>query len=137
MSAQDNLSPDQFFHGTKHEFSPGEVLTREGAWRAILKNRGHSDEGIERLAEQHRRFNFEDPKEQHLYYADHSLLGADVANMYAHEGHIYAVQPETSNGRKITKHSPDPHYKSYGGGAYRTTGRLRILHEVNEKGEQL
>lgn len=140
MAASDHLSQPQFMlHGSPEKFEPGHVLTREGAWRGAQRRNypGISDQEIDRKAAYHSRYTGEQPRESHLYYGDHSLMG-DIQGMYAGgKGHIYAVQPETSAGRKINKHSPDPHYNNYGGGAYRTTGRLRVLHEVDHEGNPL
>lgn len=126
MAASDHLSPGQFIHGTKTKFNPGDVLTVEGANVAKYGREGYE----QRLAR-----GWQD---KHLHYGDHSLLG-DMG-IYAGqegEGHIYAVQPETKTGRPVTKNSPDPNYKNYGGGAYRTTGNLRVTHEVDRHGNPL
>jgi hypothetical protein len=125
VAASDHLSPGQFIHGTKHKFNEGDVLSVEGANVAKYGQEGYQ----QRLAR-----GWQD---KHIYYADHSLMG-DVSGMYAGEGgHMYAVQPETKTGKPVTKNSPDPNYRNYGGGAYRTTGNLRVLHEIDEHGNKL
>lgn len=125
MSAPDHLSGSQFFHGTKDTFEPGSVLSVEGANIAKYGEDGYA----KRLAR-----GWQD---KHIYYGDSSLMG-DMHGMYAGDGgHVYAVQPETRTGRAVTKPSPDPNYRAYGGGAYRTTGNLRVLHEVDREGNAL
>lgn len=127
MAASDHLGP-QFFHGTiGHTFQPGDTLTPRGA--SVAK---HGEEKVARY-EQH---GFGLP-EKHVYYTDHSGLGE--MGMYAHgdQGHIYAVRPETATGR-AAKPSRDPNYRHLPEiGAYRTTGRLRVLHEVDQHGSKV
>jgi len=125
MAASDHLSPRQFFHGTtgSHSFEPGETLTPSGG------------------------------KMAHVYYTDNLNTAGTYAtygqplkengrpdlDADAVPGHVYRVQPETSTGRKIGRHTEDP-YSGLSGNesAYRTKGRLRILHEVDRNtGEPL
>lgn len=147
MAASDHLSGAQFFHGTPHEFKPGDELTREGAWRATHPNltaeldasRGtsgyYSPRGNSVLnvfpsnSDNH-------PVEDHLYYGDQSFLRSGESRSYG--GHVYAVEPLTAAGRKPKSHQPDPNYTSEGmSGAYRTRGKLRVLHEVDHEGNPL
>ena len=57
----------------------------------------------------------------------------------ARPGHVYEVQPEDKNGRRIGRHVEDPMSGVPGElEAYRTGGRLRVLREVDrETGEPL
>jgi hypothetical protein len=124
VTASDHLNPAQFFHGSTHTFQPGDVLSPEGATMAKW--------GPENGA----RMQAMGWGEKHVHYGDESFLG-EAHNLYGREGHVYAVQPQTRRGTPITRNSPDPHYRNYGGGAYRTTGQLRVLHEVDEKGRRI
>lgn len=115
----------QFFHGTSgtYSFQPGDLLTPENSRCA------------------------------HVYYTSHLPTAAGYAT-YGHPlnergrqdldaearpGHVYAVQPETRNGKRIGRHAEDPMSGVPGNlQAYRTKGRLRVLHEVDrETGEPL
>lgn len=131
MSGEHLLNPQQFFHTSNTEFAPGHELTREGAWRARQKSYGLDDATIDRAAANHRRFHFEEPRESHLYYGDRSFLPEAGTGMYGQ--HTYEVQPVTSRGAKINKHSLDPHYKETDRTAYRTTGRLKVVRKLSEE----
>lgn len=138
MAASDHLSQPQFFHGSAEKFEPGHILTREGAWRGFQRkySPGITDEQLDQRAARHRQWNFEEPRESHLYYGDRSLL--DSGESVGYGGHVYAVAPETPAGRPTKVHKPDPNYTKEGmTGAYRTTGRLRVLHEVDREGNPL
>lgn len=45
MSADEHLNPQQFFHGTRHTFTPGQELTPEGAAKSrnygLQSSKGH------------------------------------------------------------------------------------------------
>ena len=121
MAAMDNVNPQQFFHASPHEFKPGDTLTPRGGMVAK-----YGEEGTAKRE----KLGYTD---KHVYYADAGNLGESM--LYG--SHIYSVQPETKTGRAVTKHQPDPNYKDFGGGAYRTTGQLRVSHEVDEQGKAL
>lgn len=132
MAASDHLSPGQFFHGTPHQFKPGDELTREGAFAAK-----HSESQIKTA----KRYGIP-TEEDHLYYGDHSFLISGEAQGYSGKdggsGHVYAVEPLTPAGRKPKSHQPDPNYTGEGmTGAYRTKGKLRVLHEVDPNGNRM
>lgn len=120
-----------FYHGTSgsYSFQPGDILT-PGAERTVVGGYG-----------------------KHVYYTS-SLETANSYAGYGHPlnergyqdldaearpGHIYAVQPETAAGRRVGRHAEDPMSGVPGNeAAYRTRGRLRVLHEVDrETGEPL
>jgi hypothetical protein len=134
MAASDHLNGQQFFHGTPHQFNPGDELTREGAFRAK-----HSEAQV-KIAQ---RYGIP-TEEDHLYYGDKSFLSSGEAAGYGSKegggnaGHVYAVEPLTASGRKPKSHQPDPNYTAEGmTGAYRTKGKLRVLHEVDHEGNPL
>lgn len=150
MSADENLSGPQFFHMSNHEFEPGHVLTREGAWRAnnpgltaeldagkrdygdgpYYSFGGHSVLNLFKTNEANH------PVEDHLYYGDRSLLASADAGMYGKNR--YAVEHITRTGRPSKTHKPDPNYTREGmTGAYRTTNRLRVIGKVDERGNLL
>lgn len=119
MSAEENLNPQQFYHGTsgKYDFKPGDVLTPAEAPRNVMGGQS-----------------------AHVYYTSR----LDTASTYATPhfpsldsddytpGRVYAVQPETRSGRRIGKHAEDPMSGVPGNKqAYRTKGRLRVLNEVD------
>lgn len=130
MSASDHLSPQQgaltYYHGTsgQYEFTPGDILT-PGAKPTIIGGRA-----------------------KHVYYtSDLESAGTYATSSYPEKengrvdwdadpvpGHVYAVQPETKTGRKLGRHTEDPWSGVPGNkAAFRTTGRLRVLHEVDRK----
>lgn len=128
-----NLQPLQFYHGLGGQYEPlkpGDVMT-PGTHRTALG--GYS---------------------KHLYYTSHLPTASESYATYGHPlnergqqdldqearpGRVYAVQPETKTGRKIGRHAEDPMSGVPGNlEAYRTTGRLRVLHEVDRKtGEKI
>lgn len=143
MAARDNLNGQQFYHASNHVFQPGQVLSREGAWsakhpeaaakiEATKSDYGNGDvyySGTHKYAAGYPTNNDNHPVEDHLYYGDQSFMKSGESKGYG--GHTYAVQPITASGRPSSKHQPDPNYTSEGmTGAYRTKGRLRVLHEV-------
>jgi hypothetical protein len=109
-----SVSDDTFYHGTsgQYSFQSGDYLTPEDAPRNVM--------GV---------------KSGKVFYTS----SLDAAKKYATPhypdldsddytpGHVYAVQPETRAGRKIGNHSVDPWETQ----AYKTRGRLRVLHEVD------
>jgi hypothetical protein len=128
-SAQAVAEQRRFFHGTSgtHSFEPGDLLTPKGSGRGM----------------------------SHVYYTSHLPSAARYAtwgqpefppghpehgrgyldlNADALPGHVYEVQPETAAGKKIGRHAEDPDSGLPGNeDAYRTKGRLRVLHEVDPK----
>lgn len=149
MAASDHLGP-QFYHASDHTFEPGQVLTRQGAFAAKYpsaaakieagkSNYGNGDvyyPNSQRHAPGFKTDNNNYPVEDHLYYGDQSFMKSGESKGYG--GHTYAVQPITPTGRPSSKHQPDPNYTSEGmGGAFRTKGQLRILHEVDPHGDKL
>jgi hypothetical protein len=109
MAADDHLNGQQFFHGSAHPLTPGDLLTVSGA----------QEVGPRMYA----------APITHVHYT--SDIG--IANRYASGGgQVYAVQPEASNGRRITRHASDPLMPGdEQDRSYRTTGRLRVLHQVS------
>lgn len=149
MAASDHLNGQQFYHTSNHAFEPGHELTREGAFAANYPHAAakleasKSDYGNGEVyypdtwkhAPGYKTNNDNYPVENHLYYGDRSLLGAG-SEMYGK--HTYAVQPVTNAGRAAKTHQEDPNYTSEGmSGAYRTKGKLRVLHEVDQHGNKL
>jgi len=150
MAASDHLNGQQFYHTSNHVFPPGHELSREGAFAA---NHPHAAAKLEasksdygngevyypdtwRHAPGYKTNNDNYPVEDHLYYGDKSFVSSGGNKMYG--GHTYAVQPVTNAGRPVSKHQPDPNYTREGmTGAYRTKGRLRVLHEVDEHGNKV
>jgi 8-oxo-dGTP diphosphatase len=130
MKQQEHGMADErrFFHGTPgpNRFKPGDLLTPGGG-------------GPGQMA--------------HVYYTSHLPSAAGYAgwgqprkpngladfDADAVLGHVYEVVPETSNGKKIGRHAEDPASGLSGNAeAYRTKGRLRVLHEVDrDTGEPL
>lgn len=157
MAASDHLSSAQFFHGSPHQFMPGDELTREGAWRANHPHQVAELDAAKRDIGGGETFyspkgnsplrmypsnNDGHPVEDHLYYGDRSFFGSGEAAGYGGKnggaGHVYAVEPLTAAGRKPKSHQADPNYTSEGmSGAYRTKGKLRVLHEVDHEGNPL
>lgn len=151
MSAADHLSQPQFFHATNAEFSPGQELTREGAWRAknprlvpeldaakrdlgggetYYSPRGNS------VLNLFPTNNENHPVEDHLYYGDRSLLASGESASYGK--HVYAVEHVTNAGRPAKAHKPDPNYTAEGmTGAYRTKNKLRVVGKVDQAGKLL
>lgn len=117
----------RWFHGTSgtYSFKPGDLLTP-----------GSTPRGM-----------------SHVYYTSHLPSAAGYAtwghplgehglqdlDADARPGHVYEVVPETSNGKRIGRHAEDPASGLSGNAeAYRTKGRLRVLHEVDrETGEPI
>jgi hypothetical protein len=136
MAASDHLNGQQFYHSSDHAFQPGQMLTREGAWNAKNPTLANDPAALKRYKLHSPGGPYEDPAEDHLYYADKSFLSSGEAKGYGQ--HTYAVEPLTASGRKPRGHQPDPHYTSEGmTGAYRTRGQLRVLHEVDEQGNKV
>jgi len=150
MAASDHLNGQQFYHSSDHVFQPGQELTREGAWsakhpaaaekiEATKSDYGNGDvyyPGTFRHAPGYKTNNSNFPVEDHLHYGDHDFLRSGESKGYG--AHTYAVQPVTAAGRPVSKHQPDPNYTSEGlAGAYRTKGKLRVLHEVDENGSPI
>jgi hypothetical protein len=104
MSAQDNLSPQQFFHGTTHEFAPGDVVlpaTRLGEeFRPV---------GVGRV--------------KHAYASSAPEFARQHAERRAQSGgnpRVYQVEP-------VDKDEATP----WGGGSfYRSQAGFRVLKEV-------
>lgn len=135
MAASDHLSPAQFFHTSDTAFKPGDVLTREGAWRAKHPELANNPEALRRYKLYSPGGPHEEPSEDHLYYANRGFVESGESTMYG--AHTYAVEPLTPAGKPTKSHQEDPNYRDYGRGAYRTRGQLRVLHEVNEHGERV
>jgi hypothetical protein len=110
-----------FFHGTSgpNSFKPGDLLTPGGG-------------GPRQMA--------------HVYYTSHLPSAAGYAgwgqpldengrpdlDADAVQGRVYEVVPETRDGKRIGRHAGDPASGLSGNAeAYRTKGRLRVLHEVS------
>ena len=149
MAASDHLGP-QWYHASDHDFAPGHVLTREGAWsakhpeaaakiHATKSDYGNGDvyyPATHRIAPGYPTNDQNHPVEDHLHYGDAGFVRSGEAKGYG--AHTYAVEPITTTGRKITKHQADPNYTDEGlTGAYRTRGQLRVLGKVNASGELL
>jgi hypothetical protein len=146
MAASDHLSQPQFFHATDAEFKPGDVLSREGAWRAghpdaaakLDQNRtesGFHPEGW-RYGYGAKLNNDNHPMEDHLYYGDRGFVQSGEASSYGKN--LYAVEHVTKSGRPSNTHKPDPHYTNEGmAGAYRTTNRLRVVGKADRGGNLL
>lgn len=102
MAAQDNLNPQQFFHGTRHEFKPGDVAEP-----------GHNDD-------------YESPHTgEHVYLTSSRKGAADWADdAYGHgPARVYEVQPTGPI-------EPDPAGREDGdSGAHRSRHPLKILGE--------
>lgn len=147
MAASDHLSPLQdaarYFHGSNAEFKPGDVLSREGAFRAkhpeaakrIDANTSASGwnsgptYGWKTNDDNH-------PIEDHLYYGDQSLLKSGESAGYGKN--LYEVEHVTKAGRPSNSHKPDPNYTNEGlTGAFRTTNRLRVVGKVDQQGNRL
>lgn len=116
MSAQDNLNPQQFYHGTsgKYAFAPGDMLTPDDAPRNVM--------GV-----QSGKVFYTSSLEAASKYASPHF--PDLNSDEYTPGRVYAVRPETKAGRKIGRHAVDPWETE----AYKTRGRLRVLHEVDPK----
>lgn len=108
MAASDHLNPSQFYHSSlRGEFTPGQVLTPQGA-----NNAG-------------RRFNSSSP--EHVYYTNDITSTLKFGGLL---GHVYAVQPEDREGSPLSSHEADPNLPEKDFHAYRTDGQLRVLHEL-------
>lgn len=146
MAASDHLGP-QWFHGTNAEFKPGDVLSREGAWRANHPDAAAklhaSEETDDFTGKPYTSYSFQGkdwnmnhlwptnkdghPVEDHLYVGDHSFMESGENGGYGKN--VYQVEPV----RKSTKFQPDPNYtREDMTGAYRTKGQLRVVRKVNE-----
>jgi hypothetical protein len=101
MSAIDNLSPPQFYHGTNAELSPGDVVSP-----------GH-------------KATFGKEPMTHVYATTHleaaKAYGMSRKRLHGGESHVYSVSAEGAE--------PDPEGKSAGKGAHRATS-LTVLGEV-------
>ena len=106
MAAHDNLSPQQFYHGTSHEFAPGEHVTPE-------HELGGSGSGgytyMTTSPDTARNYG------KHKAYA-RSVLGENVT------AHAYAVTP--------TGHAEPDDTVAAEFGAYRSRGSLRVTGEI-------
>lgn len=151
MAASDHLSQPQFYHATDHDFSPGETLTREGAWRAkhpgmvpeleaskrdlgggetYYRPRGNSALNLFPTN------NENHPVEDHLYYGDKGFVSSGESAGYGK--HVYAVEHVTPSGRPAKANKPDPNYTREGmTGAYRTKNQLRVVGKVDQSGNLL
>lgn len=109
MSAHDNLSAAQFYHGTRSDFEPGQMLTPQG-----------------RKAK-----NFADPNNvgQHVYFTGQLAGAAFYADMAkgGGSGRIYQVRP-------TGKYADDPTSLSETGTnptkSFRTRKPVEVLREV-------
>lgn len=76
MTASDHLSPQQFFHGTKHSLQPGQELTADAARQADPSYPSHI---------------------QHVWVTTKPLAAATHATkhgrQYWDQGHVYQVEP--------------------------------------------
>jgi hypothetical protein len=124
----------RFFHGTSgtYSFEPGDLLTPRGSGggMAHVYYTSHLPSAARHAAWGQPEFPPGHP-EHGRGYLD---LNADAL-----PGHVYEVQPETADGKKIGRHAEDPDSGLPENlEAYRTKGRLRVLHEVDrETGEPL
>lgn len=104
MGASDHLNPSQFFHGTRHTFSPGQELTPEGAAKS-------------------RNYGLQSSK-NHVYMTSdvtraHRFAANDETSDDYDRPHVYNVSP-------VGHYEEDPHDKSP---SFRTT-KLVVNHEV-------
>lgn len=138
MSAADHLSGEQFFHSSNADFKPGDVLTRESAWRAKTgaaspKTLSRFDTDPRPMSEKGPQYAFGGPVNheghpatEHLHYGNHDFVSNGDSADYGR--HTYAVAPESG-----AAHEPDPMYPAEAG-AFRTSGRLRVLRKVSSGG---
>lgn len=132
MAASDNLSRQQFYHGTYgyNELKPGDYITPGAQPTRVggYSKHAYYTSDLESAAKTYAGFS--QPRKPN------GLADFDAP---AVPGRVYAVQPETASGRKVTRHSEDPYSGAPGNlNAYRTRGRLRVLHEVDKQtGEPL
>jgi hypothetical protein len=123
-------SSRRFFHGSTgtYSFQPGDLLTPgDGRMRHVYYT--------SHLPSAARYATYGQPQ----FEPGHPEYGRGYLdlNAEARPGHVYEVQPETKDGKKIGRHAEDPDSGLPGNEqAYRTKGRLRVLHEVDrETGE--
>lgn len=103
MSASDNLSPQQFFHGTSARLQPGDYLSPKGA---NAYGRAEDESG-----------------RSHVYFtADKNQAWSYAYARGGSEPHVYQVEP-------TGKYEEDPLdlYDSA-----RTRARLRVVRELGE-----
>ncbi len=117
MSAQDNLSPKQFYHGTNSELSPGDKLTPEGAmsqgpWEAAGSSGGGRPPAVFFTSS----------------YKHADMYGAVRAQMRGGAARVYTVQPEG-------EYEPNPADEKWRDGkppmSFRTTAPLTVLGEAS------
>jgi rifampin ADP-ribosyltransferase len=117
MSAQDNLRPEQFFHGTNADLAPGSKLTPEGAMQqGPWEEAGSSGSGRPPAV-----FFTSSYKHADMY-------GSVRAQMRGGKPRVYEVQPEGS-------YEPNPADEKWREGkppmSFRTTGPLTVLGEAS------
>ena len=106
MSASDNLS-ETLFHGSLHEFKPGDVINKTLAWQP-QRVAGLSSENIDFLHEH--GYAAKTHEGHHFAYASPNI---DYAKEYQekyvhgqlHTGHLYEVEP--INSKDVVKLTPD------------------------------
>jgi hypothetical protein len=85
MSAQDNLNPQQFYHGTNAQLRPGDAL------------------------KPNHRQHLEDSAEGHIYFTDEArtarMFALNAAAKFGGSARVYTVQPQGD-------YEPDPEFDS-------------------------
>lgn len=86
MTAQDNLNPQQFFHGSRYKFHPGKILSTGAAPRG---NQGYG--GTDKV-----------------YYTPDRDTAADYADAATGPDHDLDATPRVYRVQPIAGHEPDP-----------------------------
>ena len=115
MSAQDNLNPEQFYHGSTHHFRRGQVIDP-----AAPHPRNFASSADD-------KFYFDTRPSKAVEYA--GLLDAESHDLYHEPGgyrSLYTVEPlegyepDSRRGDDV-RYNPDDHQT-----AYQTSGKVRI-----------
>lgn len=90
MSADDHLSQPQFFHGTSHALSPGDMI-----------DPAQPHDRVYNVSARDRAYFTEDPVRASFY-------AHKAAEKFGGDKHVYAVQPTGAYFQDMqTKHSPE------------------------------
>lgn len=108
MSAGDHLSPQQFFHGTRHTLKPGMVM--EGGTHQA--NQGYGEPA------------------SHVYFTSHLPVAAMFAEASNGPARNRDAQPKIYQVEPVDHHEPDPHEpaeaQSYRSRQVRVVGRVPV-----------